>query len=109
MSVTNCRTHTGKTEHLPLVCYKKCVLFTAGQEISHLNFDDTYVFTDTNYKSLMGLSKDNFHTVCDSVKDYGKETQSKSLQKSVAVFLCNKRLDYQSKFCQQYFTLQNRL
>ena len=57
-------------------------------EKSHLDFDDSHSLTDTDYKSLLGLNKDNFQTVCDSVKDHVKETPSRSLQKSVAMFLC---------------------
>ena len=55
---------------------------------SHLDFDDSHSLTDTEHKTLLGLSKDNFHTVCDNVKDHVKETPSRSLQKSVAIFLC---------------------
>ena len=56
-------------------------------EKSHLDFDDSHSLTDTEHKTLLGLSKDNFHTVCDNVKDHVKETPSRSLQKSVAIFL----------------------
>ena len=57
-------------------------------EKSHLDFDDSPFLTDTDYKYLLGSSKDDLNTVCDSVKDHVKETPSRSLQKSVSIFLC---------------------
>ena len=72
---------TVKTQAYCVVCQKQTCP-------SHLDFDDSHSLTDTDYKSLLRLSKDNFQTVFDSVKDHVKETPSKSLQKSVAIFLC---------------------
>ncbi|XP_061191748.1 uncharacterized protein LOC133199988 [Saccostrea echinata] len=58
------------------------------QEKSYLDFDEAKTLTDTDYSSLLGLSKENFHTICDSVKTEVKPTPSRSLKKSVAIFLC---------------------
>ncbi|XP_056001835.1 uncharacterized protein LOC125657084 [Ostrea edulis] len=57
-------------------------------EKSHLDFDDLQTLTDANYMALLGLNKDNFQTVCDSLKHQVKQTPSRSLRKSVAIFLC---------------------
>ncbi|XP_062577231.1 uncharacterized protein LOC134239089 [Saccostrea cucullata] len=55
---------------------------------SYLDFDDTTTLTDTDYLSLLGHNKEDFHTICDAVKDEVKPTPSRSLRKSVAIFLC---------------------
>ncbi|XP_055997806.1 uncharacterized protein LOC125683246 [Ostrea edulis] len=57
-------------------------------EKSHLDFDDLQTLTDADYMALLGLNKDNFQTVCDSLKHQVKQTPSRSLRKSVAIFLC---------------------
>ena len=53
-----------------------------------LNFDDEKTFTDTDYKSLLGISKDNFHDICDAVQGFVKNTPARSLTTSVAIFFC---------------------
>lgn len=53
-----------------------------------LDFDDAKALTDTDYKSLLGITKANFRGLCDSVEGLIKNTPARSLTTSVAIFFC---------------------
>ena len=53
-----------------------------------LDFDDAKNLTDTDYKSLLGISKENFQEICISLQSFVKNTPARSLITSVAIFFC---------------------
>lgn len=53
-----------------------------------MDFDDAKALTDTDYKSLLGITKANFRELCDSVEGLIKNTPARSLTTSVAIFFC---------------------
>lgn len=67
-------------QHMRVLCQRN--------EQTHLDFDDLQTLTDSDCLSLLGLSMDNFQTLCDCLKDHVKQTPSRSLRKSTAIFLC---------------------
>ena len=66
-------------------------------------------FTDTDYKSLLGImiGKDNFHDICDAVQGFVKNTLARSLTISVAIFFCKLKNGLSNMISPPYFEHQN--
>lgn len=79
-SFVNRTTITDLLQQMRLLCQRN--------EKQCLDFDDAKALTDTDYKSLLGITKANFRELCDSVEGLIKNTPARSLTTSVAIFFC---------------------
>lgn len=79
-SFVNRTTITDLLQQMRLLCQRN--------EKQCLDFDDAKGLTDTDYKSLLGITKANSRELCDSVEGLIKSTPARSLTPSVAIFFC---------------------
>lgn len=79
-SFVNRTTITDLLQQMRLLCQRN--------EKQCLDFDDAKALTDTDYKSLLGITKANFRELCDSVEGLIKNTPARSLTTIVAIFFC---------------------
>lgn len=68
-----------------------------------LDFDDSKSLSDSDYMSLIGLSKDNFKNMCDSTGHLIKNTSARSPRTSMAIFLCKLKSGMSNKFLATLF------
>lgn len=79
------------------------------QQLRRFNFDDQRSLTDTEYRRLTSLSKDQFDDLMDQIStDDIRNSSCRSIRTAIAILLCKLRLGLSNELLAIFFQLPNR-